>query len=204
MLPKKGIRKITVNNDVFGWSAKFNDDDVGISIQIFNREGQLLTGRLGYQYNKVLNVRSLEKTRNWFLWNRTKITPKTIRLIIELGIEQGWQPKENLGEFNLGKLDEKIDTYTRKGSIFPKLGELEVAIMFVENKTGHVLQSNKELYIGEGNVYQVCPTYEEAKNIARETVRTNPEIECWIMSEENKIEFSIIQCFENEYLTKNA
>jgi hypothetical protein len=52
-LPKKGLRKITVDNHLYAWSATGNDEGIGLTVASVACTGQLLTGRFEYHSKPI-------------------------------------------------------------------------------------------------------------------------------------------------------
>jgi hypothetical protein len=88
-LPKKGLRKITVDNVRYAWSATGNDNYIGLIVISLDKEGQVLS--TGFDYNTgVTGYYSFAKQildRQPFI-----ITPGIVRQVIEYALLKGWKP----------------------------------------------------------------------------------------------------------------
>ena len=82
---------------------------------------------------------------------------------------------------------------------FPNLKPNQVALNFAKVKTGQVLNLNMELYLGEGEVYHVLDSIEEAIKFAKEKINEDSEREAWIMTEKNKTVKYINSVEEKEF-----
>ncbi len=56
----------------------------------------------------------------------------------------------------------------------------QYAIGQAEYKTGHILKTDRTLYLQDGEVYLIFDSKESAIAYVVRTVNENPEIECWI------------------------
>ncbi len=197
--PKKGIRKITIDEIKYGYNVTGNDGWISFSVGLLEENGEILTGSFSYHENMVTNFTKDGKINSWSGYPRIKITPNTIRQVIEYGLKNGWNPKINKGQLSLGNLDNKIDLSLAEMTKFPILSDNQVAINFAKTQTGHVLKLNKELYLGEGDIYQIFDSIKEAKKFARTTIQADSEIECWIMTGKDKAVFYINSFEEKEF-----
>ena len=184
--PKKGLRKITVDRIKYGYNVTGNDGWISFSIGLLEENGEILTGAFSYHHNSVTNFEKNGKIRYWTGHQRIKITPNTIRQVIEYGLKNGWNPRKNKGQLQLGNIDDKIELNLKEETKFPELYPNQVAINFVKLETGRVLDVNMELYSGEGEIYHVFDSIEDAQEFARNKIKEDSEIECWFMSEKNK------------------
>jgi hypothetical protein len=189
--PKKGIRKITVGGTQYGYHVTGNDDWIGFSIGLLEENGEILTGSFSYHSNSITNFQKDGKVKSWSGYQRVKITPDTIRQVIIYALQNGWDPGKNKGQKELGNMDDKIDLNLKEATAFPKLIHHQVALRYTQKYTGHLLKSDKALYLGEGDMYQVFHSMHEAKEFARIAVQEDLEIECWIMTARDKAVFYI-------------
>lgn len=189
--PKKGIRKITIDKVKYGYKVTGNDGWISFSIGLLNVNGQILTGTFSYFTNQVPNFEKTGIISSWSCFQRIKITPDTIRKVIEHGLRNGWDPHNNKGQLDLGNIDDKIALNLKKEIRFPELELNQVALHFASYATGHVLKPNKELYLGEGEIYMVFDSIEEAKDYAREAIRNDPGIECIVRDAPENLVFII-------------
>lgn len=198
--PKKGLRKITVDDVEYGYKITGDDRSfVGFSIGLLNQNGEVLTGALSYHENRLPHFNENGEAKSWSLHQRIKVTPNTIRQVIEYGLKNGWNPTENKGQMSLGNVDDKIELNLKEATRFPKLKQNQVALHFTKIKTGHPLDLNLEAYPGEGEIYHVFDSIEEASTFAREKITNDSEMEGWIMMEENKAVKYIGSAEETEF-----
>jgi hypothetical protein len=193
--PKKGLRKITVDGVKYGYKVTGNDGWIGFSIGLRKENGQLLTGSFSYNSNRVTNFEKNGTISSWSLFQRIKITPDTVRQVIEYGLKNGWDPQSK-GQLNLGNMDDKVGLNLKKETPFPDpiaigLEAGQVVLFFTEAKTGITLKPNKKWYLGEGEIYHVFDSLEEGKEFAREAVRADSEVECTILAARDKAVFFV-------------
>ncbi len=108
-LPKKGLRKITVDGFHYAWSAKGNDGGISLTVAPLYNEGQILTTEFDY-HSKVVDGGILEDGSKW----RTSIqqlivTPYIVRQVIEYALKNGWNPLEKGPQLNIYPIEDKID-----------------------------------------------------------------------------------------------
>ncbi len=109
-LPKKGLRKITVDNFRYAWSATGNDGDINVSVAPLDNVGQLLSTAFGYHSSVVAPlVREDGLVIGYSLKQQLTITPYIIRQVIQYALGLGWNPKEKGAQFNVPGIEEKID-----------------------------------------------------------------------------------------------
>jgi len=197
--PKKGLRKITVDDTKYAYSITGNDDYISLSIGLLEKNGEILKGSFSYNENRITNFGKDGKPTSWSLYQRIKVTPDTIRQVIRYSLDNGWNPFQNKGEFWLYDVDNKVDLNLKEETKFPELKQRQVALNFAEADTGHVLTTDKEPYTGEGEIYQVFGSLPIAKDYARDRVKEDSSIECWIMTEKNKAIFYISSAEEKEF-----
>jgi hypothetical protein len=197
--PKKGLRKIVVADTKYGYNITGNDDFISFSIGLLEMDGEIITGSFNYHSNYITNFSKDGKPRSWSLFQRIKITPKTIKLIIEYGLRNGWDPKNKKGQLKLGYLDEKLNLNLKQETPFPELNRTQVALNFAKLDTGHLLKVNKELYQGEGEIYQVFDSFQIAKEYTVKIIQEDPSIECWVMNEKNNAIFYLSSIEEKDF-----
>lgn len=108
-LPKKGLRKITVDGFVYGWSATGNDGWIHLTVAPLSCEGQLLTAGFGYHSQKVGETELPNGGYVYHQQQRMMITPGIVKQVIEYGLKVGWSPKQRQKQLDLGLLDNLID-----------------------------------------------------------------------------------------------
>ncbi len=197
--PKKGLRKITVDGIKYGYSVTGNDGWISFSVGLLEKNGEILTGAFSYHPNSITNFEKNGKVKYWIGYQRIKITPNTIRQVIEYGLKNGWNPQKNKGQLQLGNIDDKIELNLKEETKFPTLKTNQVALNFLKLGTNQVLNINMELYSGEGEIYHVFDSIEDARKFARNKIKENSEIECWIISEKNKAIGYISSIEEEEF-----
>jgi len=62
----------------------------------------------------------------------------------------------------------------------PKLKPNQFAVAHSEYSTGHLLKTDKTLFLQNGEVFLIFETKEQALKYIIKTVKENPEIECWM------------------------
>jgi len=197
--PKKGLRKITVDGVKYGYNVTGNDGWISFSIGLLDKNGEILTGAFSYNEHTITNFEKNGKIRSWSVYQRIKITPNTIRQVIEYGLNNGWNPQKNKGQIRLGNMDDKIELNLKEETKFPNLKSNQVVLNFAKVKTGHVLNLNMDLYLGEGEIYHVFDSLEEAIKFAKEKINEDSEIEGWIMTEKDKAVKYINSVEEKEF-----
>ncbi|WP_310395023.1 hypothetical protein [Hymenobacter sp.] len=108
-LPKKGLRKITVDNFRYAWSATGNDGWISLSIAPLDNVGQLLTTVFDYHSKIVGELRTpTGKHLGYATKQQLLITPFIIRQIIQIALKKaGNQPRSP--PFNLPGVENMID-----------------------------------------------------------------------------------------------
>jgi hypothetical protein len=93
-LPKKGLRKITVDNFCYAWSATGNDDFISLSVVPFDKEGQLLSTAFGYHAKAVGETYTSDGHKTIHTKQQLVITPYIVRQVIEYALQKGWNPQK--------------------------------------------------------------------------------------------------------------
>ena len=199
--PKKGLRKITVNGIQYGYNVTGNDGWISFSIGLLNENGELLTGSFSYNENTITNFEKSGEIRSWSIYQRIRITPDTIRQVIEFGLKNGWNPQKNKGQIRLGNMDDKIKLNLKEETKFPDLEPNQIALYFTNLKTGQKLNLNMEVYLGEGEIYHVFNSSEEANAFAKNRIKEFPVVECWMMTEKNKVIKYLNSIEEKEFVS---
>lgn len=83
-LPKKGSRKIVVNEQSFRYIISGNDGYIAVIIEAENTKGQRL--HVAFDYGTVAPA---------------EITPAIIKKTIETGLQKGWKPFEKGKELHV-------------------------------------------------------------------------------------------------------
>lgn len=106
-LPKKGLRKITVSDFKYAWSATGNDDFISLTIAPLWQAGQLLSTAFGYHSTVIEEIQMPDGTTIRHGQQRLRVTPFLVRQIIEYALRNGWQP-EGKGQFYLPEAVERV------------------------------------------------------------------------------------------------
>lgn len=106
--PKKGLKKITVDGVRYGYVVSGNDGWIDFYIGLLESNGEILTGKFSYHSISIPIFEGKDKFSGWSLHQRIRITPKTIRQVIEYGLKNGWRPHEKTGQMELGDMDDRI------------------------------------------------------------------------------------------------
>jgi len=105
-LPKKGIKKITIDDRKYGWSVKSVDEGLNLSIVPMERQDNLLSVFLCSQIEQLPDGN--ERISNLL------ITKNVLHQIVEIGLEMGWKPLGEKGIMHLRGIDNRI-----KGKMVP-------------------------------------------------------------------------------------
>lgn len=150
-LPKKGSRKITVENITYLWVVKSNSERVNLTISPIENGQKIIAN---FDYNAE------HKESNEFD-NPFIITPHITREVIIFAIKNGYSTNEKSPEMNLGNLSKKIKldfSGARKVKKFIQSIEQRISsekfnpnekenIQFILNETKEFIQ-NGEWFIG--------------------------------------------------------
>jgi DUF1365 family protein len=101
---RKGIRKITVNDQRYFWSAKGTDYEMALSVMADTRNGQILNAQFAYSQD----VTPLGNG-SYSLTNQFVVTPYTVRQVILQGLAEGWRPLARAKPLYLADIERKID-----------------------------------------------------------------------------------------------
>jgi hypothetical protein len=107
-IPKKGLRKITVDGFIYKWSTTGNDGGINLSIIPFTVEGQILTAGFGYHSQEVGRTPLPAGGYAYHHQQTMIVTPGIVKQVIEYGLKVGWQPRQKDKPLNLGSLDAVI------------------------------------------------------------------------------------------------
>lgn len=190
-LPKKGFRKIVVNDITYVY--KISGEDYGISflIGLPNINGQLLTGNFPYNSNMVTNFNDEGIAKSWNIYPRTIVTPKAIRQVILYGLNHDWKPIENLQMLSLGNLDKEVELQLKPITKFPDLEEGQAVVTIEQVFPYKRLTVSLKQYDGYGEIYNKFDTIQEALTFAKKVIRENLGFACWILSDFNEAKFYI-------------
>ncbi|MEM8955587.1 MAG: hypothetical protein AAGD22_15645 [Verrucomicrobiota bacterium] len=102
--PKKGLRKITVHDRRYLWSAKGTDWDISLHVMADADDGQVLSAPFPY-----LQDRTDFEDGSAMLDNQFVITPYTVREVILYALDHGWKPLERGAPLHIPDIEDKID-----------------------------------------------------------------------------------------------
>ncbi|MCE3228138.1 MAG: hypothetical protein K0S32_2689 [Bacteroidetes bacterium] len=108
-VPRKGFRRITVDNVKYWWKTTGQDYGISLTIAGESRGGQLLV--TGFDYHHKL-IKVYDNGGQGYAQQIT-ITPFMVRQVIELGLKSGWKPDEK-GEIFYPAIDGKIEIRLRE------------------------------------------------------------------------------------------
>jgi len=183
-LPKKGFRPITVNDTLYKYKVTGEDGGIRFIIGLPNINGQVLIGHISYHSNYVSNFNEEGIAKSWNLYQRTIVTPRTIREVILYGLDNNWKPEEQLKQMFIHDLDDKINLQLKKITQFPELQKEEVTVVFESlNKR---LNTDFTLYNGEGNIYHKFDNIQLAQKFSESKIKEDDNLSCWILNDFNK------------------
>ncbi|MFC5048392.1 hypothetical protein ACFSTE_13645 [Aquimarina hainanensis] len=183
-LPKKGFRSINVNDRLYKYKVTGEDGGIRVIVGLPNSNGQVLIGWISYHSSHVSNLNSEGIAKSWSLYQRTIVTPKTIREVILYGLDNNWKPEENLKQMLIPDLDDKINLQLKEITRFPDLKKEEVAVVFeLQNKR---LNVDFTMYKGEGNIYHKFDNIQLAQKFSESKIKENDDLSCWILNDFNK------------------
>lgn len=107
MFSKKKKRKITVEGNIYYWSASGNDGWIQLTVMTEVASSPKLICYFGYHQDEEPFERA--GIRGVRLSNQFVITPYTVRQAIEHGLANGWTPFQRGKDLELGHLDDEID-----------------------------------------------------------------------------------------------
>ena len=94
-LPKKGLRKITVESTQYAWSIKPIDEGISLSIIPLQNHKQLLSSFFPYEYEMGAEcIYSPEEAIPSYIKRDFIIKPHLVRRVIEYALKKGWKPTE--------------------------------------------------------------------------------------------------------------
>lgn len=125
---KKNKRKITVDENVYYWSATGDDDCIGLCVMTDSQAGSKLFCGFDYHHIPVKSetASGLEYTA---LTDQFVITPFIVRQVVLYALSQGWKPFEKGVDLKLGAMDDKIDLRLDKNRAhnFKKKAHLKIS-----------------------------------------------------------------------------
>ena len=104
---KKKKRRITVNGQLFYWSATGGDNGIGLMIMSEVEGSGKVSASFGYhQIETIVTHGESQYTR---LTTQFVITPYIVRQVIQLALKDSWKPLQKGKDLHLGSIDDKID-----------------------------------------------------------------------------------------------
>lgn len=108
-LPKKGLRKIVVDDIKYAWNTTGNDDFISLSIATIDHPNRILTAIFKY-HSKVTREEIMPNGgKAWSLEQQISITGYIVRQVILYAIRSGWDPRGDVSLLQLGPMDDKVD-----------------------------------------------------------------------------------------------
>lgn len=107
-LPKKELRKITVDNTRYAWSATGNDGYINLSVALLNKEGQILSTGFDYHLPVIGDYYSFEEPSLIQNEQHFIITPGIVQQVIEYALQKGWTPHVKGPHFHLANKGHSI------------------------------------------------------------------------------------------------
>jgi len=108
-LPKKGLRKINVDNVIYVWNTTGNDGWISLSIIPMMQQNRLITATFDYHSKVTDEWISPNGYKGEALKQQIMITGYIVRQVISHAIKIGWDPMGDVAVLNLGAMDNKID-----------------------------------------------------------------------------------------------
>jgi len=103
---KKKKRRITVDNQLFFWSATGSDGYIHLMVMTECEGSGKLSASFDYHQERSEPSGPFNAVT---LGNQFVITPFIVRQVIQLASQEGWKPLEKGADVQLGSLDDKID-----------------------------------------------------------------------------------------------
>lgn len=108
-LPKKGLRKIVVDDIKYVWNTTGNDNFISLSISTIDHPNRIITATF-YYHSKVTNEYIMPNgVKAWSLKQQISITGYIVRQVIIYAIKSGWDPRGDVSLLKLGTMDDKVD-----------------------------------------------------------------------------------------------
>lgn len=105
-LPQKGLRKITVDNNNYGWKVSGNDGWIDLYIESQDvKNGQLLNTKFHYHHKPEETITEDNP--------QFKISSGIVKQVIKLGLENAWKPLEQKSVLSLGHVDNKVELFPK-------------------------------------------------------------------------------------------
>ncbi|MDR6568807.1 hypothetical protein [Chitinophaga ginsengisegetis] len=104
-LPKKGLRKITVETNRYAWSVTGNDGGLHLSVIPLKQQDNLLTARFDYHSRVAGSTVTAEGVEIMHLKQQFLIAGLIVRRVIVHAINEGWDPRKKGMILNLGRME---------------------------------------------------------------------------------------------------
>lgn len=173
-----------MNDTLYKYKVTGDDGGIRFIIGLPEINGQVLIGWISYHSNYVSHFNEEGIARSWSLYQRTMVTPRTIREVILYGLNNGWKPQEYLKPMYIHDLDDKINLQLKQITEFPELQSEEVAVVFESAK--RKLNIDFTTYNGEGNIYHKFDNIQLARKFSESKIKEDNELHCWILNDFNK------------------
>ena len=190
-LPKKGFRKITVNDIMYQYKVTGEDYGINVLIGLPNINGQVLIVDFTYNYKWITNFYEEDVRVSWSLEQKTIITPKIIRYTIFFALKNGWKPKEHLKPLFFRDIENDIELEIKKEMPFPILKNKQVVTAFEYIIPAERSNINLEPYTGQVAMYKQFENKNEALTFAKKMIRKKPTLVCWILRGRNEAIFYV-------------
>jgi hypothetical protein len=109
VLPKKGLRNITVNNVKYAWNTTGRDSGIGLTVVPRKHQNRIITAGFSYHSKMVSEHILPDGNKVQTFKQQIIITGYIVRQVILYAIQTGWDPKGDIIVLNLGAMDDKID-----------------------------------------------------------------------------------------------
>jgi len=97
-IPKKGSRRIQVGENHYRWVANGNDNTINVTVQLEQGKGQKLVAY--FNYRNLWTPKGDSSFARKF--QGRSVTPKSIELIMEWALKNGWEPGAQGKPFLMG------------------------------------------------------------------------------------------------------
>jgi hypothetical protein len=180
-LPKKGTRRITVDNVSYRWGAYSKEPFVTVRVELVDEPGQQLIAKLS---SHVSSSPSLSDARG----NESRaITPELVKRIIHVALDRGWQPGQRKPpEFALNDADALFpsDLHTerklRRGIVITPLDAAGRRIHDTVNRAlrelGIKTYDLRDLPAGASLANAITAAIREADFVVADVTRQNPNV----------------------------
>ena len=106
-LPKKGLRKISVDNILYAWNTTGNDGFINLSIIPIKKQDRLLKCTFEYHSKEISTSMTESGIEISHYIQQIQITNYIVRQVILFALNNGWSDKAKI--MNLFDMNKKID-----------------------------------------------------------------------------------------------